>query len=210
MSSRPTTAGGSRAIRLGSRHGRLLTACFVLALVVGLASYWAASLATHSTASSADSKYGGLPSWLPKATVPVGRVLQASAARPQLGIEGDSIVVHVGSAEVTTTAVGPQVPEEGQFPVPATTLCTFDVTLANAHGTISLRPQDFTTVDELGGLHSLKVALLGGGRMPAQIRSGQTLTLVMSAVLPTGNGTLRWSPGATQPVASWDFAVEID
>jgi len=210
MRTQPTAAGGSRAFRLGSRRQRLLTACLIFVVVAGIAAYWASSLASHPAAPAVDNKYGGLPSWLPKPKVPVGRVLQASSARPQLGIEGDTIVVRVGSAEVTATAVGPQVPEEGQFPVPATTLCTFDVTLANASGVIALRQQDFTAVDELGQLHALRVTLQGGGPMPANIRRGQTLTLVMSAVLPTGNGTLRWSPGSPNPVASWDFAVEID
>jgi hypothetical protein len=203
-------AGGSWVYRLGSRHRLLLTACFIGVVVVGLAGYWAASLTSHAAAPAADNKYGGLPSWLPKAKIPVGRVLQASSARPQLGIEGDTMVVHVGSAEVTATAVGPQVPSEGQFPVPPTSPCTFDITLAKASGIIPLRQQDFTTVDELGYVHPLLVTLQGGERMPAYIRPGQTLTLVLSAVLPTGNGTLRWSPGASKPIASWDFAVEID
>ena len=45
---------------------------------------------------------------------------------------------------------------------------------------------------------------------PASVRPGQTVTLVMRAVLPTGSGTLRWSPQSPKPVASWDFDVEID
>jgi hypothetical protein len=203
-------AGGSRVIRLGSRHRRLLTTCLIILVAAGIASYWAESLTSHAAVPASDNKYGGLPSWLPKAKVPVGRILQASSVKPQLGIEGDTFVVHVGGTEVTATAVGPQVPSEGQFPVPPTTPCTFDVTLANASGTISLRQQDFTTVDEFGDLHSLRVTLQGGGRMPASIRPGQTVTLALTAVLPTGNGTLRWSPGSSKPIASWDFAVEID
>jgi len=206
-----TAIGGSRAWRLGSRSRRLLAACVIVAAAAGLGAYWAASLSSRAAVSTAtDNRYGGLPSWLPKAKVPVGRVLRASAAHPQLGIEGDTMVVQIGNAEVTATAVGPQVPEEGQFPVPPTTPCTFDVTLARANGTIPLRQQDFTTVDELGDLHYLRVTLLGGGKIPDDIRPGQTMTLVMNAVLPTGNGTLRWSPDSPKPIASWDFAVEID
>jgi hypothetical protein len=205
-----TAAGGSRVFRLGSRYRRLLTACFIVFVVAGIAGYWAESLTSHAAVPASDNKYGGLPSWLPKAKVPVGRVLQASSARPQLGIEGDTFVVHVGGAQVTATAVGPQVPSEGQFPVASTTPCTFDITIAKATGTIALRQQDFTTVDEFGDLHTLLVTLHGGGRMPASIRPGQTVTLALTAVLPTGNGTLRWSPGSSKPIASWDFAVEID
>jgi hypothetical protein len=164
--------------------------------------------AAKSTASGG--KYGKLPSWLPKPTVQVGRVVQASAAHPRLGIEGDTIVVHVGSGRVTATAVGPQVPEEGKFPVPATSPCAFDVTLTKATTTIALPRADFTVLDEQGHLHYLHITAHGGGRAPAAIRPGQTVTLVMRAVLPTGSGTLRWSPRSPRPVASWDFDVEID
>lgn len=160
----------------------------------------------HSSAE----KYGGLPSWLPKSKTPVGRMVQASAAHPRLGIEGDTIIVHVGRAQVTMTVVGPQVPEEGKFPVPTTSPCAFDVTLTRASAPVALRGADFTVLDELGHLHFLRITARGGGSMPATIRPGQSLTLIMRAVLPTGNGTLRWSPQSPRPVASWDFDVEID
>jgi hypothetical protein len=71
-------------------------------------------------------------------------------------------------------------PEEGQFPVPATTPCTFTITLA------------------------------GGGPPPASAAPGKTVTLTISAVLPTGNGQLQWAPQGGRPVVSWDFDVEID
>lgn len=205
-----TVACGSRVFRLGSRHRRLLTACFVVVVAAGISGYWAASLTSRAAAPASGNKYGGLPSWLPKGKIPVGRVLQASSARPQLGIEGDTIVVRVGSSEVTATAVGPRVPAEGQFPVPPTSPCTFDITLTSPSGVIPLRQQDFTTIDEFGHLHPLLATLQGGERMPASIRRDRHLTLAMSAVLPTGNGTLRWSPGSSKPIASWDFTVEID
>ena len=202
---------GSGAGRPRSRAGRVLGGALVLACAVGAAGCSAQASPPHAARHrSAAGKYGGLPSWLPKSTVKVGRVVQASSAHPRLGIEGDSIVVHVGSARVTVTAVGPQVPEEGKFPVPATSRCAFDVTLTGASAPIALRGADFTVLDELGHLHVLRITKRGGGRMPATIRAGQTVTLVMRAVLPTGSGTLRWSPRSPRPVASWDFDVEID
>ncbi len=155
-------------------------------------------------------RYGGLPSWLPKPTVKVGRVVDASAAHPRLGIEGDTFWVQVGRARVMATAVGPQVPEEGQFLAPAASPCSFDVTFTRASGVIALTRQAFTVLDELGQLHYLRVAGQGGGAVPTEIRPGQNVTLITSAVLPTGNGTLRWSPGSARPIVSWDFDVEID
>lgn len=120
------------------------------------------------------------------------------------------MLVVLGNARVDVTTVGPQVPEEGQFPVPATSPCAFDVTFARASAPIALRGADFTVLDELGHLHLLRITRLGGGPAPATIRPGQTITLVMRTVLPTGSGTLRWSPRSPRPVASWDFDVEID
>jgi hypothetical protein len=204
--------GGSRAQRPGSRARRLLAAGLVVACVIGAAAYWAHARAAPAAARAAASAstYGGLPSWLPKPSIPVGRVVQASAAHPALGIEGDTMVVHVGTAAVTVTMVGPQVPEQGQVPVPATSPCSFAVTLTHASAAVPLAGRDFTVRDELGHLHDLRITASGGAPAPARVGPGQTVTLVMTAVLPTGSGALRWSPGSPRPVASWDFDVEID
>jgi hypothetical protein len=206
---------GSLAARPGSRSARVLGSLLVLACLGGVAAGTAAcsAQAHHAAAKTragSKGKYGKLPSWLPKSKVPVGRVVQASEAHPKLGIEGDTIIVHVGNAQVDVTTVGPQVPEEGKFPVPATSPCAFDVTFAKASAAIALRDTDFTVLDELGHLHFLRITERGGGQPPASVRPGQTVTLVMRAVLPTGSGTLRWSPQSPKPVASWDFDVEID
>jgi len=159
---------------------------------------------------SQPARYGGLPSWLPTPTVSVGRVVQASAAHPWLAIEGDSVRVQLPRGQVLATAVGPQVPHEGQFPVPATTQCTFTITLVNASGVVPLNQAAFTILDELGNLHRPSVTVAGGGSLPADILPGQKVTLIVKDVLPTGAGNLRWSPGGGKPIVSWDFDVEID
>lgn len=166
--------------------------------------------APSGSGGAAAAKYGGIPTWLPTPTLPVGRVVQASAAHPWLAVEGDTVRVHLAAGQVTATAVGPQVPEEGKFPVPATSQCTFTVTLTAASGSVPLNPAAFTTQDEEGHLHRLSVSVQGGGPVPAVVAAGHTVTLLMSAVLPTGSGTLRWAPAGTQPIVSWDFDVEID
>jgi hypothetical protein len=202
---------GSLAARPGSRPGRVLGVLLAAACLAGVAG--CATQAHQTTAArhhGPAGKYGKLPNWLPKSKIPVGRVVQASEAHPRLGIEGDTIVVHVGAAQVDVTTVGPQVPEDGKFPVPATSPCAFDVTFAKASAPVTLRGTDFTVLDELGHLHLLRISERAGGPAPATIRPGQTVTLVMRAVLPTGSGTLRWSPSSPKPVASWDFDVEID
>lgn len=155
-------------------------------------------------------KYGGFPSWLPRPKVRVGRLVTASAAHPWLAIEGDTVRVVLASSRALVTAVGPNVPEEGGFPVPRTTPCSFVVTFARPSGAIPLNPAAFTILDELGHLHHPHVSVTGGGPVPSQIASGRTISLEVSAVLPTGSGELSWSPDGGRPIASWDFDVEID
>jgi hypothetical protein len=185
----------------------VLAGVAVLAIVLGAV----VLIAGHGGASaSSTAKYGGLPSWLPKATVPVGRIVNASPAHPVLGIEGDTVAVALSSGGVLATAVGPSVPESGKFPVPRTSPCTFVVTFAKTTGAIPITPADFTITDEQGRLHHPKVTALHGGAPPSRITAGKPVTLEMYAVLPTGSGSLNWAPGSGRPIVSWDFDVEID
>lgn len=166
--------------------------------------------ARHPRSRAAGGHYGGLPSWLPKATIPVNRVVTATPAHPALGIEGDTITVRLAGARAVVTTVGPVVPEEGRFPVPATSPCTFTISFARSHGVIHLAAGQFTVLDELGHIHHLRVRLSDGRPLPARVPAGRILTITASTVLPTGNGRLRWTPGTAKPLAAWDFDVEID
>jgi hypothetical protein len=164
----------------------------------------------HAACAERTARYGGFPSWLPKATVPVGRVVRASAVHPALAIQGDTVAVHLHDGQTKATVVGPAVPEEGKFPVPATSPCRFSISLAAGHGVVPIRVRDFSILDEQGHLHYPRVRLQGAGRLPARLAPGRIVTLSASAVLPTGNGRLRWAPNGPRPLASWDFDVEID
>lgn len=159
---------------------------------------------------SPSARYGAIPTWLPTPKVPVGRTVRASPAHPWLAIEGDSVSVQLAHGQVLATAVGPAVPREGQFPLPKTTACTFTVTFTRAAGTVPLRPSAFTIVDELGRLHHPRVRIRGSGPLPGAIVTGGTVILTITDRLPAGSGQLRWSPGTSRPVVSWDFDVEID
>jgi hypothetical protein len=162
------------------------------------------------SAHGSEASYGGLPSWLPKATVPVNRVVQASSAHPALAIQGDTVSVNLAGARVLATAVGPSVPEDGRFPVPATSPCTFIVTFAAASGAVPLGPRAFTFIDEFGHVRHPRVTSMSGGPVPKQIPAGRPLSLKVYDVLPTGDGGLAWAPGGGRPIVSWDFDVEID
>jgi hypothetical protein len=155
-------------------------------------------------------KYGGLPSWLPKPKVHINRLLTATAAHPALSIQGETVAARLPSGRVLATAAGPEVPEEGRFPVPATSPCTFIVTFASASGRVPLDPAAFELVDDDGHVHHPRVTALHGGAVPASVPSGKSVSLELYDVLPTGDGALEWSPAGPHPLIGWDYTVEID
>ena len=108
------------------------------------------------------------------------------------------------------TAVGPSVPEDGKFPVPATSPCTFIVTFASASGVIPLSARAFTLIDEHGHVRHPRVTTVHGGALPRDVSPGRPVSLKVYDVIPTGDGGLTWTPEGGRPIASWDFDVEID
>ena len=206
----PSSRAGSRAIWPGSRR----------AAAAGLACVFVAAAAVSAVlllrggggqpAAAATTRYGQIPSWLPQPKVQVGRLARASSAHPWLAIEGDTVSVRLARGRVLATTVGPVVPEEGRFPVPATSPCRFTITFTAATGSVPLRAGAFTILDELSHLHDPRVTLAGGGPIPRAVAPGHTVTLSVSDILPTGNGQLRWAPEGSKPIVSWDFDVEID
>jgi hypothetical protein len=195
-------------------HRRLLVAGALIVCLGG----GAAAVAVGASAGSSphrlavSARYGGIPSWIPKAKLPVGRVVHASPRHPWLAIEGDGVDVALPGGTSYVTAVGPQVPaaDIATNPLKTRVPCTFDFTFARTAGSIPIRPGDFTIIDELGQLHHPKVTLVGGGRAPAHLRTRAPLTLSITSVLPVGAGMLRWAPLHGRPVVSWDFDVEVD
>jgi hypothetical protein len=152
-------------------------------------------------------RYGHVPAWLRHATPRVGATLHASRAHTALAVEGDSVTIDLPGGRVLATVVGPAIAKQGQFPVPATSPCTFAVRLSARSGAIPINPAAFTIIDELHHVHHPQVTTVGSRPLPRLLRAGRTLSLVVHAVLPVGNGRLQWAPGA---IAAWDFDVETD
>lgn len=182
------------------------------AVAVTAAAVIAAILVIMLSAGSAKpaAKYGGLPSWLPKTTAPADHLVTATAAHPKLAVQGDTVRVELAHGQADTTIVGPRVPEEGKFPVPATSPCSFTVTLTRVSGDVPLHARDFTILAENSHLYRPRVSGPHGGPVPSVVRPGETVTLTLKAVLPTGGGQVRWRPASGPPISSWDFDVEID
>ncbi len=152
-----------------------------------------------------------LPTWLPRATVPsADRIVTATPRRARLAIEGDTVAVHLPAGRALVTAVGPAVPAAGQSPAPATSPCQFTVTVSAVHGSVPLSSRDFSFLGEHGQRNAARVTLRGGGRLPRRIVAGRPVTLTLSAMLPVGNGQLRWAPLGEKPLVAWDFDVEVD
>jgi len=183
----------------GRRRARIRgAATLVCTVAVGL-----------SACGSATPSYGDLPSWLPTSTTPAHRIVEASAARPRLGVEGDTMSVVLAAGRVTVTAVGPSATTQGLYPVPTTTPCSFVLTFHNATGSVPIQPGDFTIVDEMGNLHHPRLSV-DGAPAPSRIPAGAAVNLLIDDILPSGSGRLRWAADARAPIASWDFSVEID
>ncbi len=223
----PAISGtGGRASALGPRRvlfAAIAAGALAVVLIVSLSGALGSggtarahrSSAAHSPAatdgaSNASAGYGGLPSWLPKPKVHINRVLTASAAHPVLSIQGDAVAVDLPHGRVLATAVGPEVPEEGRFPVPATTPCTFIVTFSSASGAVSLDPAAFTFLDDQGHTHHPRVTAMDGGPPPRAVVPGKTVSVRLYDVLPTGDGGLAWAPTGGRTLVGWDYTVEID
>jgi hypothetical protein len=154
--------------------------------------------------------YGKLPSWLPSAAPPRQRALHSSFSHPVLTIQGDGLSITLPGARLLVTAVGPAVPEIGRTPVPPTSPVTFTVTFTQVSAPVSLRRSAWVLVDENHQLHHPRVTAIDGGPPPAQLRPGQTVSIKLHSVLPTGDGGLEWRPDGERVVGGWDFNVEID
>lgn len=213
-----------RRRRTGGRRGPgghlRETGAGLAGLLLGVGLLTGCSPAPSATASPAgpggrgvdagDRTYGSLPSWLPSSTVPVGRVVTASAAHPAVGIEGDTMRVDLPQGRVTVTAVGPAVPEEGRFPIPASTRCTFTVTVTGATAPVAIRADQWSGIDERNVLHRLRLVPPSGRPARGTVGPGETVSFDLVADLPPGSGALMWSPTGGRPVGTWDFDVEID
>jgi hypothetical protein len=177
-----------------------LVALFASVLVVKM------SAGAPGAAAVSNQKYGGLPSWLPKATVPVNTVLDASPTHPQLGIEGNTMRVTLRGSVILVTMSGPTVPPFTTPPPPVTT-ATVTLTFVLQSGHVPIRAKDFSLLD--GNGVALQPQSFVGGRLAVAPSPGQPVSVRIREVMAVGAGSIKWSPGGAT-VAEWEFTVEND
>ncbi|UTI66104.1 hypothetical protein NBH00_07830 [Paraconexibacter antarcticus] len=152
--------------------------------------------------------YGTPPAYLPKARLPVHRVLTATAAHPVLVVEGDTVAVDTPDVRARVTLVGPAVPAAAQGAAVAP--ARFDLTVAAGRGPVRLAARDVTIVDEHGRRQRASLTMRDGRPVPARLSLVRPVRLVLRARLPTGDGQVRLAPRGGAAVATWDFVVETD
>ena len=140
----------------------------------------------------------------------VGAIVQAGPAHPRLAIQGDTVSVALAHGRALATAVGPAVPPPHLLVAPASTTCTFTITLTATSGSVPLSSAAFTIVDEQGVSHHPWVSAVGGRTVPRRVTPGRPVVLTLKTVLPVGGGRIAWAPAGSTPVVSWDFDLEVD
>jgi hypothetical protein len=211
----PLGSGGGRAFGLGSRWARLVV--LVSIAILAIAVYLVARPSPH-TSPVTPLKYGKIPSWLPSAKPPPDQIAQATEAHPVLAaIEGNTVDVRQASGSAMVTAVGPAIPawvsnqvQAGHWGDDEAAPSTFIVTFARVKGVVRLRASAFQILTTQGQVIHPSITGPGGRPMPAELRSGQSVTLTMRAGLAEGEGVLRWVPVGTRVLVAWTYELELD
>lgn len=153
--------------------------------------------------------YGALPTYLPSNTVDNNAPIRGTAARPAVTSEGDQVLADVAGAHVVAEVDGPVVPGEGLPDPPETTTCTWTITIRTTGRSLPLSVQDFNSLDHLGTIYRM-AAVPGRPRIPTVVRPGHSVRFEVRAVMPTGEGVMRWAPDRQHILGEWDFTVEND
>jgi hypothetical protein len=137
-------------------------------------------------------------------TAPV--VVHGSVASPAMSYTGSPVVVSTGSGDLGIDVQGPAYPSSTK--VGATSVpCTFTVTLSGASAAVGLARAHFDLLDHLGVVHQVKVV---SGSIPSTVRPGQSVTVHLTATVPSGEGLLRFYPSSAGSASGWDYVAETD
>jgi hypothetical protein len=150
-------------------------------------------------------------SWLPKQQLdhPVDQTVTGTVANPGLTVSGDYVRVKTPTFSALALVTGPVVPGEGLPDIQRFTTSTWTISLEDVKGTVPISVADFDAIDHLQTVYKMTL-VPGQAPLPSALHTGQRLSFKVRAVMPTGEGLLRWAPDGNNIVAKWDFQVEND
>jgi hypothetical protein len=150
-------------------------------------------------------------SWLPKQQLdhPVDQTIAGSVAHPGLTVNGGYVEVKTPAFSALAVVNGPVVPGEGLPVVQHYTTCTWTISLNHVRGTVPISVADFDSIDHQQTVYKMTL-VPGQPALPATLHTGQSLSFTVRAVMPTGEGLMRWAPDGNNIVAKWDYQVEND
>lgn len=195
----------SRAVRPGSTGLRRIVMGGVVAILLACIGVGIYGLAGRPTTNYSDPR-----SWLPKQQLdqPVDRTVVGTVSAPALAIVGAEVLVKTPTFTALATVTGPLVPGEGLSFQASFTTCTWTVSIWHVTGRLPLAIADFDTIDHTGTV--VQPALVVGQDMPSVLTTGQRASFQIRAVMPVGEGLMRWAPDGNNIVAKWDYQVEND
>jgi hypothetical protein len=139
----------------------------------------------------------------------VDQTLVGTLAHPALTVEGDYVKARAATFSALALVNGPVVPGEG-LPYQANfTTCTWTISLSHIVGKVPLAMADFDSIDHRGVVFK-PYLVPGQPKLPHFLRPGQSITFEIRAVMPVGEGLMRWAPDGNHIIAKWDYQVEND
>jgi hypothetical protein len=196
----------TRADRPGSSGAR--KAAFSALVVLLLAAF---GYGIYGLTASRSPYVASPSSWLPAQQLehPVDRILTGTLASPALVVAGGLVRVHAPGFSALAEVDGPVVPGEGLPNQMSFTTCTWTFSINHIVGRVPIALSDFDTINHLGTVFKLSL-VPGQPKLPKMLSTGQHLSFELRAVMPVGEGLLRWAPNGNNIIAKWDYQVEND
>ena len=150
-------------------------------------------------------------SWLPAQQLdhPIDATVVGTVAKPAITVEGDFVEVRTPEFSALALVTGPIVPGEGLPKQTDFTTCTWTISLSHVVGRLPISVADFDSIDHAQSIFK-PYLVPGQPALPSILRTGQPLTFKIRAVMPVGEGLMRWAPDGDHIVAKWDYQVEND
>jgi hypothetical protein len=139
----------------------------------------------------------------------VDRTLVGTVAHPALTIEGDDVKARASGFSVLAVVNGPVVPGEGLPYQASFTTCTWTISLSHVVGKVPIAVADFDSIDHRGVVFK-PYLVPGQPKLPKVLLPGHSLSFQIRAVMPVGEGLMRWAPDGDHIIAKWDYQVEND